>query len=198
MFGRKGEKVVAINRQLVEAGWQLARRQLDLAFEVPPWPSKEPLVVMNGNQAAGLGIMAAGMEMVAMYPITPATSVSHYLSSAFPQVGGVVHQAEDEIAAVGFAIGASYAGKTAFTITSGPGLALKTEFLGLAVMAEVPLVVLVVQRGGLSTGMPTKIEQGTSSPASPIPVRARWPTIRSRTRSAPRCGAASWRRCSPP
>jgi 2-oxoglutarate ferredoxin oxidoreductase subunit alpha len=115
---------------------------------------------MNGNQAAGLGIMASGMEMVAMYPITPATSVSHYLSGAFPRVGGVVHQAEDEIAAVGFAIGSSYAGKTACTITSGPGLALKTEFLGLAVMAEVPLVLLLVQRGGPSTGLPTKVEQG--------------------------------------
>jgi 2-oxoglutarate ferredoxin oxidoreductase subunit alpha len=117
-------------------------------------------VVMNGNQAVALGAMAAGMDMCAMYPITPATSASHYLSAVFHKAGGVVHQAEDEIAAVGFAIGASYAGKTAITITSGPGLALKTEFLGLAVMAEIPLVVVVVQRGGPSTGLPTKIEQG--------------------------------------
>jgi 2-oxoglutarate ferredoxin oxidoreductase subunit alpha len=115
---------------------------------------------MNGNQAAGLGILAAGMEVVAMYPITPATSVSHYLGRAFERVGGCLHQAEDEIAAAGFAIGASWAGKTACTITSGPGLALKTELLGLAVMAEIPLVVLVVQRGGPSTGLPTKVEQG--------------------------------------
>ena len=71
-----------------------------------------------------------------------------------------MHQAEDEIAAIGFAIGASYAGKTACTITSGPGLALKTEFIGLAVMAEMPLVIVVVQRGGPSTGLPTKVEQG--------------------------------------
>jgi 2-oxoglutarate ferredoxin oxidoreductase subunit alpha len=104
--------------------------------------------------------MAAGIEVVAMYPITPATSASHYLAAAFPKVGGLVHQAEDEIAAIGFAIGASYAGKTACTITSGPGLALKTEFLGLAVMAEVPLVLVLVQRGGPSTGLPTKVEQG--------------------------------------
>jgi len=100
------------------------------------------------------------MEMVAMYPITPATSVSHYLARAFTTVGGYMHQAEDEIAAIGFAIGASYAGKTACTITSGPGLALKTEFLGYAVMAEIPLVVINVQRGGPSTGLPTKVEQG--------------------------------------
>jgi len=160
LFAKKGEKVVETNIALIEAGYRFARERLDLRFEVPPWPHEKKMVVMNGNQAAGLGIMASGMEMVAMYPITPATSVSHFLSAAFPKVGGVVHQAEDEIAAVGFAIGSSYAGKTACTITSGPGLALKTEFLGLAVMAEVPLVVVVVQRGGPSTGLPTKVEQG--------------------------------------
>jgi 2-oxoglutarate ferredoxin oxidoreductase subunit alpha len=104
--------------------------------------------------------MAAGIEVCSMYPITPATSVSHFLASAFEQVGGFVHQAEDEIAAIGFALGCSYAGKTALTVTSGPGLALKTEFLGFAVMTEIPLVVIVVQRGGPSTGLPTKIEQG--------------------------------------
>src|SRR4029078_12536412 len=73
--------------------------------------------------------------------------------------GGMVHQAEDEIAAAGVALGASYAGKVAFTITSGPALALKTEFLGLAIMTEIPLVVVDVQRGGPSTGLPTKVEQ---------------------------------------
>ncbi len=161
LFGKKGEEVIDINVKLIRGGYGYAKEHFpDLAFTIPPWPTDEPQVVMNGNQAAGLGVMAAGMEMVAMYPITPATSVSHYLSGTFPQVGGVVHQAEDEIAAVGFAIGASYAGKTACTVTSGPGLALKTEFLGFAVMAEVPLVVFVVQRGGPSTGLPTKVEQG--------------------------------------
>jgi 2-oxoglutarate/2-oxoacid ferredoxin oxidoreductase subunit alpha len=95
-----------------------------------------------------------------MYPITPATSVSHYLSDVFERVGGLVHQAEDEIAACAFAIGASYAGKCAVTITSGPGYSLKQEGIGLAVMAEIPLVVVNVQRGGPSTGQPTKVEQG--------------------------------------
>jgi 2-oxoglutarate ferredoxin oxidoreductase subunit alpha len=97
--------------------------------------------------------------MAAMYPITPATSVSHMLGEVFERYGGTVHQAEDEIAAAGVAIGSSYAGKCAFTITSGPGLALKTEFLGLAIMAEIPLVLVDVQRGGPSTGLPTKVEQ---------------------------------------
>jgi 2-oxoglutarate ferredoxin oxidoreductase subunit alpha len=99
------------------------------------------------------------MELASMYPITPATSVSHMLGEMFETFGGVLHQAEDEIAAAGVAIGASYAGKVAFTITSGPGLALKTEFLGLSIMTEIPLVVVDVQRGGPSTGLPTKVEQ---------------------------------------
>ena len=95
-----------------------------------------------------------------MYPITPATSMSHYLSDVFERVGGFVHQAEDEIAACAFALGASYASKCAVTITSGPGYSLKQEGIGLAVMGEIPLVVINVQRGGPSTGQPTKIEQG--------------------------------------
>jgi len=100
------------------------------------------------------------MEVCAMYPITPATSASHYLSEAFESVGGIVHQAEDEIAACAFAIGSSYAGKCAVTITSGPGYSLKQEAIGLAVMCEIPLVIVNVQRGGPSTGQPTKAEQG--------------------------------------
>ena len=115
---------------------------------------------MNGNAALALGTVASGMEVCAMYPITPATSASHFLSEIFEEVGGVVHQAEDEIAACAFAIGASYAGKCAVTITSGPGMALKTELMGLSVMGEIPLVLVDVQRGGPSTGLPTKVEQG--------------------------------------
>ena len=120
----------------------------------------EPKIVVNGNTALALGILASGMEVCAMYPITPATSASHYLSDVFEKVGGLVHQAEDEIAACAFALGASYAGKCAVTITSGPGYSLKQEGIGLAVMGEIPLVVVNVQRGGPSTGQPTKVEQG--------------------------------------
>ncbi len=162
VFRRKGDKVIALNHQLLQAGYEFAAEQLDFCFEIPPQATlgEQQYIVTNGNQAVGLGVMASGMEMVAMYPITPATSASHYLADVFHTVGGFVHQAEDEIAAVGFAIGSSYAGKTACTITSGPGLALKTEMLALAVMAEIPLVVCVVQRGGPSTGLPTKVEQG--------------------------------------
>jgi len=159
-FARKGEQVIESNRKLVRAGYEWAQRNVPFRFEVPAQPAPEPRVVMNGNQAVALGIMASGIEVVSMYPITPATSVSHYLAASFHKAGGFLHQAEDEISAVGFAIGASYAGKVAATVTSGPGFALKSEFIGLAVMAEVPLVVVLVQRGGPSTGLPTRVEQG--------------------------------------
>jgi 2-oxoglutarate ferredoxin oxidoreductase subunit alpha len=164
LFRRKGPDVIHTNHDLIRAGHAFARENLPLHWEIPPTLDQRPRVVMNGNQAVGVGIMAAGIEVLSMYPITPATSVSHYLSGVLPKVGGCLHQAEDEIAAIGFAIGASYAGKTACTVTSGPGLALKTEFIGLAVMAEIPLVIVIVQRGGPSTGLPTKVEQGELLP----------------------------------
>jgi 2-oxoglutarate ferredoxin oxidoreductase subunit alpha len=158
-FRRKGEEIYQRNVDLMESGYNWASSNLDFRIEVPTVKSDVPKVVMNGNEAIGMGAIAAGMELCSMYPITPATSASHYLSEVYDKFGGVVHQAEDEIAAVGVAIGASFAGKVAYTITSGPGLSLKQEFLGLAVMLEIPLVVVDVQRGGPSTGLPTKVEQ---------------------------------------
>ncbi len=158
-FRKKSEDVFQRNVGLMRLGADWAAAHLDFRIEVPSHPATTDLVVMTGNEALGMGALASGMEMCAMYPITPATSVSHYLADVFTQFGGILHQAEDEIAAVGVAIGASYAGKVAFTITSGPGLALKTEFIGFAVMTEIPLVVIDVQRGGPSTGLPTKVEQ---------------------------------------
>ena len=160
IFGKKDEKVIQSNVALLEAGWAWAEEHLDFKYRVPAVRATEPQVVINGNSAVALGILASGMDVCAMYPITPATSASHYLSDIFERAGGIVHQAEDEIAACAFAIGASYAGKVAVTITSGPGYSLKQEGLGLAVMAEIPLVVVNVQRGGPSTGQPTKVEQG--------------------------------------
>jgi 2-oxoglutarate/2-oxoacid ferredoxin oxidoreductase subunit alpha len=158
-FRKKPDKVAESSIELMELGAAWAAAHLDFRFQVRPLARDEDRVVMNGNQALALGAVAAGLNLAAMYPITPATSVSHQLGEIFERFGGTLHQAEDEIAAAGVAIGASYAGNVAFTITSGPGLALKTEFLGLAVMAEVPLVVINVQRGGPSTGLPTKVEQ---------------------------------------
>jgi 2-oxoglutarate ferredoxin oxidoreductase subunit alpha len=159
-FGKKDQEVVAQNVKLLDAGHDWAEAHLDFKFSIPAERSKEPQIVINGNTAIALGVLASGMEICAMYPITPATSASHYLSDVFEKVGGIVHQAEDEIAACAFAIGASYAGKCTVTITSGPGYSLKQEAIGLAVMGEIPLVVVNVQRGGPSTGQPTKVEQG--------------------------------------
>ena len=158
-FRTKPQAVIDKNYELLALGVEWASANLDFRVDVPTMDDPGDLVVMNGNEAVALGAVASGMELAAMYPITPATSVSHHLGEVFERFGGIVHQAEDEIAAAGVAIGASYSGKCAFTITSGPGLALKTEFLGLAVMAEIPLVLVDVQRGGPSTGLPTKVEQ---------------------------------------
>lgn len=159
-FGKKSTKVIESNIALLEAGHAWAQEHLGIRYVVPAAKSKDAQIVVNGNTALALGVLASGMEICAMYPITPATSASHYLSEAFEEVGGIVHQAEDEIAACAFAIGASYAGKCTVTITSGPGYSLKQEAIGLAVMGEIPLVIVNVMRGGPSTGQPTKTEQG--------------------------------------
>ena len=159
-FGKKDDQVIQTAIALADRGYAYARDHFGLQFVIEATPSSEPKVAMNGNTALALGAIAAGFELCSMYPITPATSASHALADFFEGFGGFVHQAEDEIAAIGVALGASYAGKTALTVTSGPGMALKTEFQGLAVMTEIPLVIVDVQRGGPSTGLPTKIEQG--------------------------------------
>ncbi|KAB2653467.1 MAG: 2-oxoacid:acceptor oxidoreductase subunit alpha [Verrucomicrobia bacterium] len=116
-------------------------------------------VVMNGNEAIGFGLIAAGVRFGAGYPITPWSDIMELLRRELPKYGGSFIQTEDEIAAISMAIGGSYAGRVAVTGSSGPGISLKTEALGWAIMAEMPLVVIDVQRGGPSTGMPTSIEQ---------------------------------------
>ena len=116
-------------------------------------------VVMTGNDALAFGLIAAGVRFGAGYPITPWSDIMEILRRELPKYGGTFVQCEDEIAAVSMAIGASYAGRTAVTGSSGPGISLKTEALGWAIMAEVPLIVCDIQRGGPSTGMPTNVEQ---------------------------------------
>src|SRR4051812_5539313 len=116
-------------------------------------------VVMNGNEALGYGLIAAGIRFGAGYPITPWSDIMELLRRELPKYGGTFVQCEDEIASISMAIGASYAGNVAVTGSSGPGISLKTEALGWAVMAEGPLILVDVQRGGPSTGMPTSVEQ---------------------------------------
>ena len=116
-------------------------------------------VVMNGNEALAYGLIAAGVRFGAGYPITPWSDVMEILRRELPKYGGTFVQCEDEIASISMALGAGFAGRVAVTGSSGPGISLKTEALGWGVMAEVPLVICDIQRGGPSTGMPTNVEQ---------------------------------------
>ena len=114
---------------------------------------------MTGNEALAFGALKAGCRLYAGYPITPSSDVMEWLANELPRFGGTMMQTEDEIAAIGMCVGASFGGTKAMTSTAGPGLSLMTEFLGLAAIAEIPLVIADIQRVGPSTGIPTKTEQ---------------------------------------
>ncbi len=126
---------------------------------VEPVEVEEDRILMSGNQAIAVGAIAAGLTYFAGYPITPASDILEWLSAKLPQVGGLTIQCEDEIASLCSVLGASYTGAKAMTATSGPGLSLMTEVLGYAGTAEIPCVIIDAQRGGPSTGLPTKTEQ---------------------------------------
>lgn len=139
----------------IDAG-VLAAPDLDLSL---PAVDAEQGWYISGNQAAAYGALVGGVRFVAAYPITPASDVLEYLATPLERLGGALVQAEDELAAINMALGAAYGGVPAFTATSGPGLALMSESIGLAVASETPVTVLNVMRGGPSTGIPTKSEQ---------------------------------------
>src|ERR1700751_2354260 len=179
-------QLVAANRLAMQAGYSYceATEAFQISYEIPP-AKLAPGAYRNisGNTALAMGFVAASSKagiplFLGSYPITPASDILHELSG-YKDFGVMTFQAEDEIAAVTSAIGASYAGALAITTTSGPGMALKTEAMGLAVAVEIPLVVCAIQRGGPSTGLPTKPEKadllqalfGRNSEA-PIPVLA--------------------------
>jgi 2-oxoglutarate ferredoxin oxidoreductase subunit alpha len=156
---QKGGDALTASIEALHAG-MAAIRQTGAALPRLAAPeTAPPRWAISGNEAAGLGAVRGGVRFVAAYPITPATEMLEWLSTALPRVGGVLVQAEDELASINMAVGASYGGVPSLTATSGPGLALMTEALGLAVAAEIPLVVVDVMRGGPSTGIPTKSEQ---------------------------------------
>ncbi|MBE3591226.1 MAG: 2-oxoacid:acceptor oxidoreductase subunit alpha [Firmicutes bacterium] len=158
-WGRKGEEVVRQNIKALEDGYNYAKEHLDgIHFDVVEGDGVARPVLM-GNDAVALGALAAGCRFMAAYPITPASDVMEYLVKVFPKFGGVVIQAEDEIASVTSLIGAGFAGARAMTATAGPGFSLMQEAIGLAAAAEIPIVIVDVQRAGPSTGMPTKVEQ---------------------------------------
>ncbi|MBK7876232.1 MAG: 2-oxoacid:acceptor oxidoreductase subunit alpha [Planctomycetes bacterium] len=160
-FGSKGEGLLEANQRALAAGIEFARTHPLRHAEPlsPPAAPKGTKLLCDGNDLCAAGALYAGCEFFSGYPITPSTEVMQALTRDLWKYGGTVLQAEDEIAGIGAALGASFAGRKSMTATSGPGLALKTEILGLATIAELPLVVLDVQRGGPSTGIPTKPEQ---------------------------------------
>ncbi|PTK86225.1 2-oxoacid:acceptor oxidoreductase subunit alpha [Staphylococcus haemolyticus] len=161
MFTKKGENVVEMNIEALNQGYTLMKEQLnDLQGDFKLQTTEEtPHLYMIGNDAIGLGAISAGSRFMAAYPITPASEIMEYMIANVPKVGGTVVQTEDEIAAANMAIGANYAGVRAFTASAGPGLSLMMEAIGLSGMTETPLVIINTQRGGPSTGLPTKQEQ---------------------------------------
>lgn len=167
-FGGKNEDIVRNAMLAFDAGYAWPQNNLrDLFFRFEAVnsagariaPSGRPQVTMDGNMAIAYGLLAAGVRHGAGYPITPWSSIMEILRTELPKYGGIFVQCEDEIAAVSTALGFSFTGRLAITGSSGPGLSLKMEALGWAVMSEMPLVVVNVQRGGPSTGMPTNVEQ---------------------------------------
>ncbi|PSQ42079.1 2-oxoacid:acceptor oxidoreductase subunit alpha, partial [Halobacteriales archaeon SW_7_68_16] len=160
-FGGKGEKIVENNKEAARLGQANVEAEYeDLIGEYAVECTDEDYVLLNGDEAIGMGAIAAGCRFYAGYPITPATDVMEYLTGRIEQYGGTVVQAEDELAAINMALGAARAGARSMTATSGPGVDLMTETFGLVATSETPLVICDVMRSGPSTGMPTKQEQG--------------------------------------
>lgn len=159
-FGGKGPAAVNANKAAFKAGADaVASEQLTVTL-APPRKTDENRWLITGNEATGLGAIRGGIRFAAAYPITPATEILEWLAPNLIKVGGVLLQAEDELASINMIIGASYGGTPSLTATSGPGLSLMIEAIGLATASEVPIVVIDVMRGGPSTGIPTKSEQG--------------------------------------
>lgn len=155
----KGQLAIDSSRAALKAGYAAAAG-LELGHRLPPPAARSARRwLASGNETTALGAIRGGIRFAAAYPITPATEILEWLAPALPKVGGTLLQAEDELAAINMIIGASFGGTPALTATSGPGLSLMIEALGLATAAEIPIVVIDVMRGGPSTGIPTKSEQ---------------------------------------
>ncbi|WP_423751273.1 2-oxoacid:acceptor oxidoreductase subunit alpha [Salinirarus marinus] len=159
-FGDKGSSIVENNEEAARKGRDYVEAEFDHDFDYDLETTDEDYVLLNGDEAIGMGALAAGCRFYAGYPITPATNVMEYLVGRIEQYGGHVVQAEDELSAINIALGAARAGARAMTATSGPGIDLMTETFGLVATSETPLVIADVMRSGPSTGMPTKQEQG--------------------------------------
>ncbi|MGG3519589.1 2-oxoacid:acceptor oxidoreductase subunit alpha [Bacillus pseudomycoides] len=161
IFGRKGEQVVKKNMEAIKRGSQYMKELLGEKVNMMQLEKADgqKRMFMIGNDAIAFGAVAGGARFMSAYPITPASEIMEYLIKKLPKVGGTVIQTEDEIAACTMAIGANYAGVRTLTASAGPGLSLMMESIGLAGITETPLVIVDTQRGGPSTGLPTKQEQ---------------------------------------
>ncbi len=161
-FKGKGEKVLGANLKSFDAGYHYASdsfKEREKPVLAMPEPEKEKRILISGNEAVARGALDAGLKLYFGYPITPATPIMEYLAKTLPERGGRVVQMEDEIASIGAVLGSFFAGKRAMTATSGPGFALMTELITHGVMSETPAVIINAQRGGPSTGLPSKTEQ---------------------------------------
>jgi 2-oxoglutarate ferredoxin oxidoreductase subunit alpha len=159
-FSDKGEAIVENNEKAARLGQEYVAEHYDLDTDYDLETTDNDYVLLNGDEAIGMGAIAAGCRFYSGYPITPATDVMEYLTGRIEDYGGAVVQAEDELSAVNMALGAARAGARSMTATSGPGIDLMTETFGLVATTETPLVICDVMRSGPSTGMPTKQEQG--------------------------------------
>jgi len=158
-FEKKSAEISEINVKALEKGYQTVDNQ----FSLPEVTANEEQLMISGNDAVGLGAVMAGVKFYSAYPMTPSTGIMNYIASKENELGIVVEQAEDEIAAINMAIGASYSGVRSMTGTSGGGFSLMNEGLGLAGITETPLVIAEVQRPGPATGLPTRTGQGDLS-----------------------------------
>ena len=158
-LGRKGDAAVAAARGAIEAGMRLVADRAPVIRLGSGEGDAGDRWNISGNEATGLGALRGGIGFVAAYPITPSTEILEWMAPALEKTGGVLVQAEDELASINMIVGSSFAGVPSMTATSGPGLSLMAESLGLAVASETPVVVVDVMRGGPSTGIPTKSEQ---------------------------------------
>lgn len=162
-FSKKKQEVIDLNLNAIAVGQKWAHDYLEqFGVDLPQFEAfevREPNLVLTGNEAASMGALWSGLTFFAGYPITPASDIMEWLEKRLPRFNGTMIQAEDEIASAGMVIGASFAGAKAMTSTSGPGISLMSEMIGLASMAEIPSVFINVQRGGPSTGIPTKTSQ---------------------------------------
>jgi 2-oxoglutarate ferredoxin oxidoreductase subunit alpha len=157
VLGGKSDRTIKTNSAALDAGLAAAATlDLDLRL-LPPHPT--PRWLITGNQAIAIGALRGGVRFAGCYPITPATDLVEWLSPQIAKLGGRLTLAEDELAAINLVVGASFGGVPAMTVTSGPGLSLMSETIGLAVAAEIPAVIINVMRGGPSTGIPSKTEQ---------------------------------------